>query len=163
MLAHTIFEPWESGYLLFVGPGLIGWIFSVVWWIRRREKLLPLAAQLIFAFEVAIGAGVAYAKGIHDISSWGPMTGGFDPSVLYSDHKYIAEVALIGGAVHGVLLTITIILAVATLRRIKYRQNKTQEDKRGIAVLLRKCRSAFEGCRPAAWAIGFEDSIASQA
>ena len=117
MIASWVIEPWESGYTSFMLPGLIGWMVSVAWWLRRKDRSLPIRLQVIFAFEVAVGAAVAYVAGRMDSSRYSLESGFFDPAVNDGNQLFMAKVALIGFGLHLLLLSITGILAFISPRK----------------------------------------------
>ena len=99
--------------MLFMAPGLVGWIAAVFWWLKRRPSPYAIAAQIVTALEVAIGGLLAWAKASLESSNSLIQSGAWDPSVLYSDHAYSTQFAMIGGGLHAILLIVTGLFCVS--------------------------------------------------
>ena len=117
ILSSTFLEPWQSGHMWFIAPGLVTWIGATIWWARRKTQWLPVIVQGIGAFEVALGGIAAYFAGIATIGSAAMNRGAWDPSMEAFDRGFFSEVAIICWGVHWILLVGTFVTMSATHKR----------------------------------------------
>lgn len=128
ILSSITYEPWESVYMWFLAPGLLLWIGAAIWWAKNRMLWLPLVVQLAGGFGAVTGGIAAYMAGISSSRKVMIEAGFWDPSVEAGDRAFFAEIMLIGWGLHWVMLIGTLIMAIATNKRIT---KNTKSDRNG--------------------------------
>lgn len=112
----------------FLAPGLLLWIGAAIWWAKNRMLWLPLVVQLAGGFGAVTGGIAAYMAGISSSRKVMIEAGFWDPSVEAGDRAFFAEIMLIGWGLHWVMLIGTLIMAIATNKRIT---KNTKSDRNG--------------------------------
>lgn len=126
-IATVVYEHADSPYMAFAWPGLIGWMVAAVWWFRNRDRFLPLAVQVVCAFEIVVGVVAARAYGVLEAEDMFISSGQWDPGNLTLHDGFVAEVVMLGVGCHVVLLLITGGMTAVTCSRRRKRASLTGE------------------------------------
>ena len=114
--------------MAFAWPGLLIWVIAAVWWFRHRDRFLPLAVQVVGAFEIVAGLVGARAFRILESEEMFVSSGQWDPGSLTLHDALVAEVVLLGVACHAVLMVLTGVMTVVTALRRRKRASSSIES-----------------------------------